>query len=352
MSDSRHKLRLFIALCVACAVLLAGYFLRTKTATGPEKAAHSTEKSVDDAPAPKLEKPVDGRPRQILFRYTGIIDNYAHYGKLAVADLARLDQPRFIDSIPCESVYFASGNGICLSAKWGALPSYSVRIFDADFSERFTFPLKGTPSRTRVSPDGNFGAFTVFLTGHSYASVDFTTETSIMDMMLGQPVASLEDFQVSRDGQPFKAPDFNFWGVTFTRDSKGFYCTLSSNKKHYLVKGDIAAHTATVIHENVECPSLSPDGLRVAYKKRLIVQGRLFWQLHMLDLVTKTETPLSEKRSVDDQLEWLDNDHVLYTMSENPDGSSASTNVWKADSSGKNPPEMFLPLAYSPAVVR
>ena len=45
-----------------------------------------------------------------------------------------------------------------------------------------------------------------------------------------------------------------------------FYCTLSSQGKHYLVKGDIATQTATVLRENVECPSLSPNGTRIAYK--------------------------------------------------------------------------------------
>jgi hypothetical protein len=64
------------------------------------------------------------------------------------------------------------------------------------------------------------------------------------------------------------------------------------------------------------------------------------------------ETPLAEKRSVDDQLEWLDNERVLYSVSDNPGGSSATTNVWRVDIGGRNPPELFLAKAYSPAVVR
>ncbi|MGI9088771.1 MAG: hypothetical protein ACR2HH_13690, partial [Chthoniobacterales bacterium] len=77
-----------------------------------------------------------------------------------------------------------------------------------------------------------------------------------------------------------------------------------------------------------------------------IENERLFWQLHVLDLATQTETPLAEKRSVDDQIEWLDNAQVINAISDNPEGSSATTNVWKADAAGKNPPELFLAKAY------
>ena len=66
-----------------------------------------------------------------------------------------------------------------------------------------------------------------------------------------------------------------------------------------------------MIHENVECPSLSPDGTRIAYKKRT-GSSSTPWHLTVLDLATMRETPLAETRSVDDQVEWLDDDHVLY----------------------------------------
>ena len=46
----------------------------------------------------------------------------------------------------------------------------------------------------------------------------------------------------------------------------------------------------TTIHSDAECPSLSPDGTRVAYKKRLSRLGP--WDLVVLDLATGIETPL------------------------------------------------------------
>lgn len=350
MHNSRNKRWIFVGLCLVCAVALAAYFFHSVTArTRPPLATTSPAAAVPVLPHGKSS---GDQPRQILYRYTGIDDNYAHYGKLALADIGNLDKPRFVDAITCQSVHFAAGRGLCLTANWSSLATYSAHGFDADFKELFTIPLKGSPSRVRVSPDGTLAGCTVFLTGHGYNTTDFSTETLLVDLAQGKVLASLDDLKVTRDGQPFKALDFNFWGVTFTPDSRRFYCTLSSNKQHYLVEADIASHTATVVHENVECPSVSPDGLRVAYKKRFTNQGTIIWQLHVLDLATKKETPLSEKRSVDDQLEWLDNAHVLYTVSENPEGSSGTTNVWIADAEGKAPPRLFLPKAFSPAVVR
>ena len=155
-----------------------------------------------------------------------------------------------------------------------------------------------------------------------------------------------------KDGELFHSLDFNFWGVTFTPDSKGFFCTLSTGGKTYLVRGSIESRSFTVIRENVECPSLSPDGSTIAYKKRFIVDGRVLWRLHTLNLKSMQDTPLAEGRSVDDQLAWLDNRYVLYTLPENEIRSSAVTNVWVASIDQNEPPRLFLPAAYSPAVVR
>jgi hypothetical protein len=97
--------------------------------------------------------------------------------------------------------------------------------------------------------------------------------------------------------------------------------------KHYLVKGDIATQTATVLRENVECPSLSPNGTRIAYKKRLQSGDRVVWELHVLHLASGRDTSLDEERSVDDQLEWLDNERVLYALPATETTASASRNM-------------------------
>ena len=208
---------------------------------------------------------------------------------------------------------------------------------------RHEIDVAGVPSRARVSSDGRYGSVTLFVAGHSYAaSGSFSTQTTIIDLRRGTKIADLEDFVVMRGGRQVTAIDVNFWGVTFARDSDRFYATLATGGKTYLIQGSIRARTARVIHENVECPSLSPDGTRIAFKKRGPSKARP-WRLSVLDLATMHETPLAETRSVDDQAEWLDDDHVLYGV----DGA-----VWTARADGSGQPSRYIAGAGSPAVVR
>jgi hypothetical protein len=201
--------------------------------------------------------------------------------------------------------------------------------------------LGGVPSRARVSPDGRLGATTTFVVGHSYNQDGFSTQTLLIDLRTGKRLANLEDFTILRDGRPFKSVDFNFWGVTFARNSNRFYATLGTGGKTYLVEGNVKAKTGRVLAENVECPSLSPDNSRIAYKK--LVGGRGHWRLHVLDLHTMLSTPLAETRIVDDQAEWLDDGRVLY-------GLGGQTWVVNADGTGR--PQLYLRNGLSPAVVR
>ena len=55
------------------------------------------------------------------------------------------------------------------------------------------------------------------------------------------------------------------------------------------------------LRTDAECPSLSPDQTRIAYKKRLESKARGIWRLAVLDLRTGQESLLAETRSVDDQ---------------------------------------------------
>ena len=287
------------------------------------------------------------RARRIYFRYNGVD---ADYGKLAAVDSGDFSHHRFIDGFSCEMIAFAAGHGICLTAERGAITTYAAKLFDDTFRNAVTVPLPGIPHRCRVSPDGKTAAVTVITSGH--CSRHFVTETMLLDTATAKILTNLEKFMVSRDGLPFKAADFSFWGLTFTPDSKGFYGTLNTNGVSYLIKGDIAAQTASVLRDNVQSPSLSPDGALIAFNKPLTVNNKASWKLAVLDAATMKETLLAETRSVDDQLQWLDKRHVLYAISENPGGSSASTDVRLAGVDGKSAPELFLAKAYSPAVAR
>ena len=143
--------------------------------------------------------------------------------------------------------------------------------------------------------------------------------------------------------------DFNFWGITFA-DDRRFYVTLQTGGKRYLVEGDVPARTARVVGEDVECPALSPDGARIAFKKREAINGGVGWRVAVQELATGRVTLLSEARSVDDQPEWLDNRRVLYGLPS--ESRSGSTAVWAVQADGGGTPALLLDSAWSPAVVR
>src|SRR4051812_17351825 len=183
----------------------------------------------------------------------------------------------------------------------------------------------------------------MFVAGHAYATPgSFSTQTTLIDLERGAKIADMEDFTVTDGGRQVTAVDVNYWGVTFARDSDRFYATLATGGKTYLIEGSVSQRRAHVIHENVECPSLSPDGTRIAYKKRT-GSGSNPWHLTVLDLRTMRETPLAEARSVDDQAEWLDDGHVLYAV----DGA-----VWSVPADGSGRPSRYIAGAGSPSVVR
>ncbi len=263
----------------------------------------------------------------------------SRYGRVDVSTLARRSEVR-PSGLRCDRVAFAGGRGLCLDAPGTGV--FAARILDARMRPRATVRLPGIPSRARVSPDGRYGSVTAFVAGHSYAQHSFSTQTVIIDMARGKVVADVESFAISDGDRSLDSADLNVWGTTFAAAPGRFYATAKSNGTTYLVEGDVASRTARALHKNVECPSLSPDGTRVAYKKVVGAKAGA-WQLYVLDLATMRETALSEAREVDDQVEWLDDDRVLYGLDDD---------VWVADADGGGEPRRFIERAESPVVVR
>jgi len=245
--------------------------------------------------------------------------------------------------LACERVYYAAGRGICM----GVAPSgvdYTASVFDSKLQPVHSMRLTGLPSRARVSADGRYGAMTVFVAGDAYleSSSAFSTRAYILDMKSGETIAQLEQFDVSRDGEPFDAVDFNFWGITFDpADSNHFYATLATGDHHYLVEGNVAARTMRVLRDGVECPSLSPNGRQIAYKSR--IDGSNRWRLHVLDVSTLDDHPVAEQRSIDDQPEWLDDDVLVY---------SDGTDVYTVPADGSGTAELLVKDATSPVALR
>ena len=102
--------------------------------------------------------------------------------------------------------------------------------------------------------------------------------------------------------------------------------------------------------ENAECPSHLAGRHAVAYKVDHTTADP-HWTLAVLDLATGRQTLLAgETHNVDDQVEWLDDDTILYGLPR--DGEPGVTDVWSLDTSSDATPELLIQQAWSPSVVR
>ncbi|WP_347107725.1 hypothetical protein AAHB33_12030 [Paenarthrobacter sp. S56] len=282
----------------------------------------------------------------ILFRNTAAGEGY---GNAATVPLSAPAGTRAVSGQGCDRVYGTSSEVVCLKSNRGLVTTYQADLLDRAWQLQRSWPLAGIPSRTRISPDGSMIATTVFVTGHSYAAAGFSTATEIS--RTSGSLGNLEDFALMVNGQRLVSTDRNIWGVTFVPgQSDAFYATAASTGRIWLVKGSLSARTLTAVHDNVECPSISPDGTRIAFKKNDGGQLTAHWSVAVLDLASGQETVLSEKRSVDDQIEWLDNNTVLYGLAD--ESSAGDSNIFQLGIDPSSKPVLFIPHAWSPSVVR
>ena len=84
-------------------------------------------------------------------------------------------------------------------------------------------------------------------------------------------------------------------------------------------------------------PRLSPDGKQIVFKSRIGTKTR--WRLKVLDLATLKDHPVAEHRSIDDQVEWLDDDTLVY---------SDGVNVYTVPADGGGKVQRILRDATSP----
>jgi hypothetical protein len=340
-SRQRWQILGFIALCVVCVAVAVGYVV----AKGgqPKRKLDATAAVEAGAPSPAA---VMAQPHLLVRDMAAGQAGYA--GVLPLSDPS---SPRAVTDLSCARLYMAAGNGICLSDRGDILNPYKVLFFGPDFQVRAEKPLSGVPSRARVSADGKYGTSTVFVTGDSYAPGSFSTRTSIWDMASGTDVVDLEAFSVWNNGKLLQSPDHNFWGVTFDpKDNNRIFATLGTKGHTYLVEGDVAARKTTVLRDGVECPDLSPDGTRIAFKQRTSAGGADLptWQPAVLDLATLKDHPVAEARTVDDQIEWLDDSTVVYAI----DTGIGAPSIYAAPADGTGTPRLLVADADSPSVAR
>lgn len=323
--------------------------LGTTTAVGV--SAWSQYQRQQDAPSVvgvSTPGAVPAGPR-IVFRNTATGQGYGHVAAVPLSDPTG---PRSILDPVCDRVAATTRDLSCLASERSITLTYSARMYDASGkTQRAEWALPGVPSRTRFSPDGTLVATTSFVSGHAYAAIGFSTDTEIRRVSDAEAVPPLETWTLLIDGQPSAPVDRNYWGVTFVDDNT-FYATvgLTTVGRTYLVKGDIAARTMTSVLDTVECPSLSPDGTRIAFKRVTSGSGpTVHWTPAIYDVASGEVTVLKvEKRSIDDQIVWLDDATLLYGA---PNATPGDTDIWKLAADGGSAPTVLIPHAWSPTVV-
>lgn len=326
------KTRIIIAVTGVLALLAAAIVYIGIAGSRHGDSAAGTEGAVTLTPGPRL-----------LFRSTADADR----GHLATVDAADPGGARAVSPMTCSRVYAAGGTGLCLRPESG-LTTYQLVVLDSQLKSTREIPLVGLPNRARVSASGQRAAWTVFVTGDSYNGGRFSTRAGTLNLATGDIEGTLEDFAVTVDGKPYQAADLNFWGVTFTKDDNRFYATMSTGSHRYLIEGDSTARTAHTVRDNVECPSLSPDNRRIAYKSAVDGDPAKGWRLSVLDLATGAVTTLAETRSVDDQAAWLDDRTIAYALPR----EAGHADVWAVPADGSGAPRLLIPDAESPATLK
>jgi hypothetical protein len=335
----RLRIALLAAILVVALAASVGYVWNVRRDQAADLAAAPAVPAGGDVAALRSQP-------HMAFRSTALGQGY---GQVAVVPLSAPTGPRAFTGVSCERVYATAADAICLSADRGIVTTYQAQLLDPAWAPVRDLPLTGLPSRARLSRDGSLVATTTFVFGDSYANPGQFSTRTVVTRTDGEVVGDIEKFDLVVDGKVVTAVDKNLWGVTFA-DGDRFYATASSGGRTWLVDGSLAARRVTAVRGDVECPSLSPDGTRVAFKKHGdLPPGQ--WRLAVYDLRSGAETVLAETRSVDDQVEWLDDATVIYGLPRE-DAGSASSDVWAVPADGSGEPRVLVSDAWSPAVVR
>ncbi len=288
-----------------------------------------------------------GAGPHIAFRHAA---SGPHHGRVALVPLDDPGGKRAITDLSCERVYAAGTRTLCLGEITGIAPGYHARVLTPGAPDA-ALTLTGTPSRARLSADAGLAATTSFVAGDSYNDEGFSTRTVITPLSTRKAL-NLEDFRLVHQGTTVRPVDRNYWGVTFAGDNQTFFVTVAFGGQNWLARGSLTSRTVTTMRADAECPSLSPDERRIAYKK---LEGRSpgDWRIAVLDLASGMEKVLGGETSIDDQVEWLDDSRLLYGVPRDDGMSSVLTSdVWVVPADGSSAPTVLIRDASSPAVVR
>lgn len=273
------------------------------------------------------------------------------YGRLAIR---HTDGSRTLLDRECMRVHVSGDHGVCLSENTGLVSSFETTFFEAaNIDVEIKSYASALPSRARISPDGTFSAVTAFASGSSYVDIgsETTTLVTIDEIDSNRLLRGASQFEVLSSESRYDSFSVQYWGITFAEDEDEIYVTGFYDTAPEIMQGSLETMTIEPTGWIGSCPSLSPDGNTLVFKE--MRQDGSF-ELVMVDLQTNTKRKLGETRSVDDQVEWLDNDTILYAL--HPEGGDEALqpefDIWMLNIAEGSEPELFLPNADSPAVAR
>ena len=316
-------------------------------ATDAEQSSDNTESNAageeeefdeTEAPSPNVD------PQQIGIAFVDRTPGDG-YGTVGYIDRTGVRQSTELE---CERVDLNANGGLCLDGSNGIGGGGRGLVLDPGLNPVLRFGIN-LPSRAAASPDGEVVAWTGFSLGHDYLNAgEFATTTQLVEVERGIG-ANLETMftTFSPDGEIINDETRNFWGVTFV-DSDRFYATIGVGAATSIVEGSISTSTLNVVHENATCPEVSPDGSTIVAKER---RGD-FFQVIAIDTATGARRDLAETRSVEDQVEFLDDDTIIYGLPNTAEGTEAQPawDVWSLDLNGGSP-QLIIPFADSPAAI-
>jgi dipeptidyl aminopeptidase/acylaminoacyl peptidase len=285
--------------------------------------------------------PVD--PPFIIFRMLGADATHGRVGLLSL----KPQGSRHASRLTCVRLHYAGGHGLCVTQELHDRQSvHAAYVFDERLEPGARIALDGVTTRVRVAPNGRVGAISTYAEEESPAGERLATWTRIIELPSGRQIADLREFRIDSDRLPPVHHPIDISSVAFEPDGDRFFATVAAADEHLLAAGSLTERRLTLLHAGVANEALSPDGRRLAVKR--LRSDRGFWQIAVLDLGSWKEHDLLQgARSVDDQVEWFDSEHVMY---HEVDGDTTALYALPID--GVNGPRVIVKNAYSGAVQR
>lgn len=186
----KKKLLVLLAAVLVLAGVAVGYVVYARTGSA------AAENAVPVEPGEVMLSQED-----LLIRNTA---QGTGFGKVGAVPVTAPGGPRRLTDLSCDRFAFSRRTGLCLAVQPGTLPPESdVLILDEHLRVHRKLTLPGTPSRARVSPDGRYAYWTMFINGDSYAETGFSTRAGVYDTETGQVVNTIEELPVFLDDKRY-----------------------------------------------------------------------------------------------------------------------------------------------------